>query len=273
MNYLVIDGTRVVSAHRTLASARSAEAQGIGRSTEPGPLLGGEPAWWTRQYGGVAELGILRTDAAELGFRFELRACQAPAGSCHHRPCATYATWAVSRWYGLLSELAAFVPLSWIWVGKRSDDPRGDAPQFLAEGRVLVDRLTAEMREPLRVVELPLADTRTLDERAQAAHALVVRFLAEHFGPASEPEPVAVRPVLHGHDLHLRLDPSVPANLPICGTALPGRGTDATGAEPDVHACDQCFGRAPIVPPPILTTAEYEAWTTYIDQPGSRPAN
>ncbi|MFF9458748.1 hypothetical protein [Streptomyces flaveolus] len=273
MHYLVIDGTRVVSAHRTLASARSAEAQGIGRSTEPGPLLGDEPAWWTRQNGGVAELGILRTDAAELGFRFELRACQAPAGSCRHRPCGTYATWAVSRWYGLLSELAAFVPLSWIWVGKRSDDPRGDAPQFLAEGRGLVDRLTAEMRESLRVVELPPADTRTLDQRAHAAHALVVRFLAEHFGPASETEPVVVRPVLHGHDLHLRLDPSVPANLPICGAALTGRGTDATGAEPDVHPCAQCFGRTPIVPPPILTTAEYETWTTYIDQPGSQPAN
>ncbi|WP_031048091.1 hypothetical protein [Streptomyces sp. NRRL F-5650] len=273
MNYLVIDGTRVVSAHRTLASARSAEAQEIGRSAEPGPLLGGEPAWWTRRNGGVAELGILRTDAAELGFRFELRACQAPAGSCRHRPCGTYATWAVSRWYGLLSELAAFVPLSWIWVGKRSADPRGDAPQFLAEGRVLVDRLTAEMREPLRVVELPPADPRTLDERARAAHALVVRFLAGHLGPASAPASVAVRPVLHGQDLHLRLDPSVPACLPICGTALPGRGTDATGAEPDVDACDQCFGRAPIVPPPVLTAAEYETWTAYINQLGSRPAN
>lgn len=271
MNYLVIDGARVVSAHQTLASARSAEAQGLGRSTEPGPLLGGEPAWWSRarSYGGVPELGIVRTDAAELGFRFELRACQAPAGSCRHRPCGTYTTWAVSRWYGLLSELAAFVPLSWIWVGKRSSDPRGDVPQFLAEGRALVDRLTAEMQEPLRVVERPPGDTRTLDERAQAAHALVVRFLAEHFGPAPEPGSVTVRPVLHGQDLHLRLDPSVSPDLPICGAVIPGGGTDATGAEPDVRACDQCFGRAPIVPPPVLTAAEYDAWTAYIHQSGS----
>lgn len=271
MNYLVIDGARVVSAHQTLASARSAEAQGLGRSTEPGPLLGGEPAWWsrTRSNGGVTELGILRTEATELGFRFELRACQAPAGACRHRPCGTYTTWAVSRWYGLLSELVAFVPLSWIWVGKRSSDPRGDVPQFLAEGRALVGRLTAEMQEPLRVAERPPADTRTLEERAQAAHALVVRFLAECFGPAPEPDSVAVRPVLHGQDLHLRLDPSVSPDLPICGAALPGRGTDATGAEPGVRACDQCFGRAPIVPPPVLTAAEYDAWTAYIHQPGS----
>lgn len=273
MHYLVVDGTCVVSAHRTLASARSAEAQEFGRSTEPGPLLSGEPAWWTRRNGDVAKLGILRTEAAELGFRFELRACQAPAGSCRHRPCDTYATWAVSRWYGLLSELAPFVPLSWIWVGKRSDDPRGNSRQFRAEGRVLVDRLTAEVRSSLRVTELPPADTRPLDERARAAHALVVRFLAGHFGPASEPVSVAVRPVLHGQGLHLRLDPSVPADLTLCGTALPGGGTDATGVEPDVDACDQCFGRAPIVPPPVLTAAEYEAWTAYIDGSGSGPAN
>ncbi|MFE0774836.1 hypothetical protein [Streptomyces sp. NPDC058861] len=270
MNYLVIDGARVVSAHRTLTSARSSESQGLGSSTEPGPLLDGEPAWWsrTRENGGAAAPGILRVAATELGFRFELRACQAPAGSCRHNPCATYTTWAVSRCYELLSKLAVFVPLSWIWVGKRSDDPRGDAPQFLAEGRALIDRLTAEMQGPLRVVELPPADTRPLDERARAAHALVVRFLAGHFGPAPEPESVAVRPVLHGQDLHLRLD-SFSVDRPICGAVLPGRGTDATGAELNTHACDQCFGRAPIVPPPVLTAAEFEAWTAYIHRPGS----
>ena len=46
MNYLVVEGARVVSAHRTLASARSSEPQGLGSSAEPGPLLDGEPAWW-----------------------------------------------------------------------------------------------------------------------------------------------------------------------------------------------------------------------------------
>ncbi|MFH9820813.1 hypothetical protein [Streptomyces sp. NPDC017230] len=271
MNYFVIDGTRVVSAHRTLASARSAEAQGPGRSAEPGPLLDGEPAWWTRARpsGGVMELGIVRAEATNLGLRFELRACQAPAGSCRHRPCGTYTTWAVSRWYGLLSELAAFVPLSWIWVGKRSSDPRGDAPQFLTEGQVLVDRLVAEKQEPLRIVERPPADSRTLDERAETAHALVVRFLAKHFGPAPGQDSVAVRPVLHGRDLHLRLDPSVSPDLPVCGAILPGRGSDIAGTEPHVRTCDQCFGRAPIVPPPVLTAAEYDAWTAYIHQPGS----
>ncbi|MER5549919.1 hypothetical protein ABT072_47910 [Streptomyces sp. NPDC002589] len=217
----------------------------------------------------MAEPGILRTAATELGFRFELRACQAPAGSCGHRPCLTYTTWAVSRRYELLSEVAAFVPLSWIWVGQRSDDPRGDAPQFLTEGRALVDRLTADMQEPLRVVDQPPADTRTLDERAQAAHALVVRFLARHFGPAPDTGAVVVRPVLHGQDLHLRLTPSVPADLPVCGAALHGRLTDATGAEPGARPCERCFGRTPIVPPPVLTAAEYEAWTAYIHQPGS----
>ncbi|MFD8731503.1 hypothetical protein [Streptomyces sp. NPDC059611] len=269
MTYLVIDGTRVVSAHPTLASARSAEAQGIGRSTEPGPLLRGEPAWWARRNGHAAELGLLRTDATEIGFRFELRACQAPAGSCCHRPCGTYAIWAVSRKYGLLSELAAFVPLSWIWVGKRSGDPRGDAPQFLDEGLALVDRLAGELREPLRIVERLPADSRTLDERAQAAHALVVRFLAQHFGPASGPGFVAVRPVRYGRDLHLRLDPSGLPNLPVCGAILPGRGAEAVGIELEVRTCDQCFGRAPIVPPPVLTAAEFDAWTAYIHQPGS----
>jgi hypothetical protein len=271
MNYLVIDGARVLSAHRTLASARSAETQGLGLSTEPGPLLDGEPAWWsrTRPNGGVAELGILRTDATELGLRFELRACQAPAGTCRHRPCHTYTTWAVSSSYGLLSELAAFLPLSWIWVGKRSDDPRGDTPQFLAAARALLDRLAADMQEPLRIVEEPPADTRTLDERTQAAHALVVQFLAKHFGPDPEPEAVAVRPVFHGKDLHLRLEPSVSADRPICGATLPDRGTDATGAGQDSHPCDRCFGRTPIVPPPVLTAAEYDAWTAYIQQHGS----
>ncbi|MFJ7258318.1 hypothetical protein ACIQWV_38805 [Streptomyces sp. NPDC098085] len=218
MTYLVIDGARVVSAHRTLASARSAEAQGLGHSTEAGPPVGGEPAWWTRRRhsSDTAELGILHTDATELGFRFELRACQAPAGTCTHRPCTTYATWAVSRYYRLLSDLAAFVPLSWIWVGQRSGDPRGDAPQFLTEGRTLADRLTADVQHPLRVVEQPPADIRTLDDRVQAAHALVVRFLARHFGPGSDPEAlVVVRPVLQGQDLHLRLDPSSPDGLPI----------------------------------------------------------
>ncbi|WP_244210111.1 hypothetical protein [Streptomyces nanshensis] len=177
----------------------------------------------------------------------------------------------MSRWYGLLGELAVHVPLSWIWVGHRGGDPRGDDPRFLAEGRALVARLAADMQVPLRAVQEPPADARTLDERAQAAHALAVRFLAEHFGPAPDPETVTVHPVLHGQDLHLRLHPSVSADLPICGTVLPAHEADATGAKPDVHRCDRCdrcFGRAPIVPPPILTAAEYEAWTAYI-QPGS----
>ncbi|MFI6689275.1 hypothetical protein [Streptomyces sp. NPDC050485] len=222
----------------------------------------------TGQWG--AEIGILRTTATELGFRFELRACQAPAGSCGHRPCAAYSTWAVSRQYELLSELASFVPLSWMWVGLRSDDPRGDAPQFLTEGRALVDRLTADVRQPLRAVEQPPDDTRTLDERAQTAHALVVRFLARHFGPDSEAgATIVVHPMLHGQDLHLRLAPSIPANLAVCGTTVPDRYGDATGAELGARPCDRCFGHAPIVPPPVLTAAEYEAWTTYIHQPAS----
>ncbi|WP_030390805.1 hypothetical protein [Streptomyces sp. NRRL S-241] len=270
MTYLVIDGGRVVSAHPTLATARSAEAQGLGHSAEPGPALDGEPAWWSRarRNGGAEELGILRTAAADLGLRFELRACQAPAGSCRHTPCDIYATWAVSRWYGLLGELAVYVPLSWIWVGRRSGDPRGDDPRFLAEGRALVARLAADMQVPLRAAQEPPADSRTLDERAQDAHSLTVRFLAGHFGPAPDPETVTVHPVLHGQDLHLRLHPSVSADLAICGTAFSGREADAAGAEPDVRRCDQCFGRAPIVPHPVLTAAEYEAWTAYL-QPGS----
>ncbi|MBT1186981.1 hypothetical protein HET69_24025 [Streptomyces sp. CJ_13] len=271
MTYLVIDGARVVSAHRTLASARSGEAQGLGRSTEPGPSVGGVPAWWARrpQSGAVAELGIVRTAATELGFRFELRACQAPAGSCTHRPCTAYATWAVSSRYELLSEFAEFVPLSWVWVGQRSDDPRGDDPQFLTEGRALVDRLRADVRQPLRAVEQLPDDTRTLEERARAAHALAVKFLARHFGPTSEVGGVVVRPVLDGQDLHLRLDPSIPANLAVCGTALSDRCRDATGSELGARPCARCFGRAPIAPPLVLGAAEYEAWTSYIHQSGS----
>ncbi|WP_331731844.1 hypothetical protein [Streptomyces sp. NBC_00073] len=271
MTFLVIDDARVVSAHRTLASARSAEAQGLGPSTKAGPMVDGEPAWWTRAHhnSGPAELGILRTAAIRLGFRFELRACQAPAGTCTHRPCTTYATWAVSRCYDLLHELAAFVPLSWIWVGQRSDDPRGSAPQFLTEGRALVDRLRADVRQPLRAVGQPPDDTRTLEERARAAHALSVKFLARHFGPESEAGGVVVRPVLDGQDLHLRLDPAMPANLAVCGTALSGRSRDASGSEVGARPCDRCFGRAPIVPPPVLGAAEYEAWTAYIHQSGS----
>ncbi|GLX22605.1 hypothetical protein [Streptomyces lavendulae] len=271
MRYLVIDGARVVSAHPDLASARSAEAQGPGQSTEPGPLLDGEPAWWerTRRNGDAAELGILRTDATELGIRFELRACQAPAGSCRHAPCGTYTTWAVSRWYGLLSEFAAYVPLSWTWAGHRDGDPRGDTPRFLAEGQALVDRLAADMRAPLRAVQEPPADARTLDERAQAAHALVVRFLARHFGPAPSPETVTVCPLIHGQDLHLTLSPTVSGDLPICGTALSECGAESTSIESDARPCDQCFGRIPIVPPPVLTAAEHAAWTAYIDRSGS----
>ncbi|WP_327740591.1 hypothetical protein OG749_47025 (plasmid) [Streptomyces nojiriensis] len=267
MTFLVIDDARIVSAHRTLATARSAEAQGLGPSTKAGPMVDGEPAWWTRAHhsSGPGELGILRTTATELGFRFELRACQAPAGTCTHRPCTIYATWAVSRCYGLLHDLAAFVPLSWIWVGQRSEDPRGNDPQFLTEGRALVDQLSADMRQPLRAVDDPPADTRTLDDRARTAHALVVTFLARQFGPGPEARAVVVvRPVLHGQELHLRLNPSGPDGRPICGTASPDRTSDATGAEPGAHPCDRCFGHAPIVPPPVLTAAEHEAWTAYI---------
>ncbi|MFE9121496.1 hypothetical protein [Streptomyces sp. NPDC007172] len=271
MTYLVIDGARVVSAHRTLASARWGETQGLGLSTEPGPPVDGVPAWWARtpQGSGVAEPGILRTAATELGFRFELRACQAPADSCTHQPCTTYATWAVSSHYELLSELAAFVPLSWIWVGQRGDDPRGDDPQFLTEGQALVDRLRADTRQPLRAVEKPPDDVRTLEERAQAAHALVVTFLARYFGPDAETGDVVVRPVLHGLELHLRLDPSIPANLAVCGTALSEGCRDAAGCELGARICDRCFGRAPIVPPLVLGAAEYEAWARYIHRSGS----
>ncbi|WDN56203.1 hypothetical protein [Streptomyces clavuligerus] len=271
MTYLVIDDARVVSAHQTLSAARAAETQGLRCSTEPGPPLDGEPAWWSRppQSGGAAEIGILRTDATELGFRFELRACQAPAGSCSHGPCGTYTTWAVSRSYRLLDDLAVFVPLSWIWVGTRSSDTRGDTPQFLTQGRALVERLAPAEREPLRAVERPPADTRPLDERARAAHGLVVRFLAEHFGPPPVADSVRVRPILHGQDIHLVLDPSISADLPLCGTMLPGLTSDPTGSEPDAHRCDLCFGRAPIVPPPVLTRTEFEAWTAYLHGPGS----
>ena len=49
----------------------------------------------------------------------------------------------------------------------------------------------------------------------------------------------------------------------------PDRILTATGAELGAHPCDRCFGRAPIVPPPVLGAAEYEAWIAYIHQPGS----
>ncbi|MCX4792018.1 hypothetical protein OG369_39920 [Streptomyces sp. NBC_01221] len=266
MTYLVINDGRVLSAHPSLNLARAAEAQGSDRSTEAGPLLAGEPAWWSRarQNGGAPELGIVRTEATELGVRFELRACQAPAGTCDHQPCTVYATWAVSSSYQVLSGLAVFVPASWIWAGERSHDARGDEPTFRAEAKALIDNLTAELRPALRAVARPPADTRTLGARQHDAHARVVRFLARQFEPGGDTaDAVRIRPVLVGRELHLTLYPSDAGGVAVCGTRAPEQA-DAAEREQDIRECGPCFGRAPIVPIPVLTEAEHAAWTAYI---------
>ncbi|MFE3558402.1 hypothetical protein ACFXKW_26600 [Streptomyces sp. NPDC059193] len=266
MTYLLIDDGRILSAHSSLAAARAAEAQGPGPSTEPGPPLGTEPAWWCRNRpaDGTAELGIARTQATALGIRFELRLCQAPAGTCSHHPCPDDLAWAVSSSYSLLTKLAAFVPAAWIWCGPRSHDPRGDATTFRAEAQALIVRLAAELRPTLRMVTGAPADTRTHSEREQAAQGQVLRFLALHFGSGPETPPaVQIRPVLDGRQLHLAFQPPSPDTSALCGTWLPGPQTPAAAGGP-VLPCDQCFGRAPIVPVPVLTGAEHDAWTDFL---------
>ncbi|MEU6352164.1 hypothetical protein ABZ896_22995 [Streptomyces sp. NPDC047072] len=276
MTYLVTSHGRVTSVHTTLRSARAAEAQGPGPSDEAGPLLNGQPAWWYR--GGrddSSQLGIVRTEATALGIRFELRACQAPAGSCDHHPCTAYATWAVSSSYDLLSGLASFVPSSWVWAGMRSPDPRGDDPGFRADARALLDRLAADLRPPLRSVGTAPVDPRTLAERRTAAYGLVVRFLADRFGPtATASATVEVRTVLVGACLHLMFHPPVEARRALCGAWVADQGQDGGSAadEDGVRQCEQCFGRAPITPLPVFTAAEHDAWTAYLDsQNPSRP--
>lgn len=266
MTYVVTSDGRVTSAHPSLSLARAAEAQGSEGSTEAGPLLAGEPAWWSREHrnGGVTQLGIVRTAATELGIRFELRACQAAAGTCPHQPCTVYATWAISSSYQLLSDLSAFVPLSWVWAGERSHDARGDEPTFRAEAEALIGQLTAELRPALRTAARPPADTRRLGARQQDAHARVVRFLARQFGPAADtPDAVRVRSVLVGQDLHLSLQPSGAGAWAVCD-ARAQEQADAAERKQDVRECPRCFGRTPIVPPPVLTEAEHAAWTAYI---------
>ncbi|WP_424892358.1 hypothetical protein [Streptomyces sp. XH2] len=270
MTYLVIDDGRVISAHTSLSAARAAEPPGLGPSREAGPILMGEPAWWCRNRpdGGAAEVGIVRTQATALGVRFELRMCQAPAGTCSHHPCAHYVVWAVSSSYDLLGELAAFMPSAWLWCGLRSDDPRGDSSAFRIEAQALTARLAAELRPALRAVEEQPVDTRTPHARHRATQDLVVRFLARHFAAESEaPGVVRVRPVLDGRHLHLTLQPPAQEVAALCGARIPPRLAAVGTHQDDVDQCDRCFGRAPIEPTPVLTPAEHDAWMDFISAP------
>ncbi|RLU82036.1 hypothetical protein CTZ27_31260 [Streptomyces griseocarneus] len=270
MTYLVLDNGRVVSAHTSLYAARVAEPPGLGPSREAGPALTGVPAWWCRNRpdGDAAEIGIVRTQATALGIRFELRMCQAPAGTCAHRPCAHYAVWAVSSSYDLLDGLAAFVPSAWLWCGLRGDDPRGDRPAFRTEAPALTARLAAELKPVLRAAEERPADSRTLSARRRDAQDVVVRFLARHFAPESEPPGVVrVRPVLDGRHLHLTLQPPADEVAALCGAQVPARHSGVGTHQDDVRQCEGCFGCAPIVPPPVLTAAEHDAWMDFLNAP------
>ncbi|MFD7919527.1 hypothetical protein ACFV3R_09915 [Streptomyces sp. NPDC059740] len=266
MTYLVVEHGRVTSAHTTLALARAAEAQGPGHSNEAGPALGREPAWWYRGgHGDFPQLGLVRTEATALGLRFELRACQAPAGSCDHDPCAAYVTWASSSSYHLLGDLAMFVPASWVWAGMRGHDPRGDEPGFRAEAQALVERLTADLRPPLYPVGEAPIDPRPLEDRRAAAHGLVVRFLAAHFGPSpSRASAVEVHAVLADELVHLTFEPPAEERRAVCGVRLANRDDGHDLVDDTARRCKQCFGRAPISPPPVLTAAEHDAWTTVL---------
>ncbi|MFJ3946093.1 hypothetical protein [Streptomyces griseoaurantiacus] len=266
MTYLVVEHGRVTSAHSTLALARAAEAQGPGHSDEPGPVLSREPAWWLRGgHGDVPQLGLVRTEATALGLRFELRACQAPAGSCGHDPCAAYVSWASSSSYHLLGDLAMFVPASWVWAGMRGHDPRGDDPGFRAEARALVERLTADLRPPLYPVGAAPIDPRPLEDRREAAHGLVVRFLAAQFGPSTSRESaVEVHAVLAEELVHMTFEPPAQRRRAVCGVLLADREGGHDLADGTERRCEQCFGLAPISPPPVLTAAEHDAWTTVL---------
>jgi hypothetical protein len=266
MTYLVLEDGRVVSAHGTLPEAQAAEAQGADPSDEAGPPLDGEPVWWfrTRTDGDEAELGIVRTQATALGIRFELRMRRAPQGACAHSGCSDYAIGAVSSSYSLLGGLAEFLPSAWIWAGVRVPDPRGETPEFRAQAQVLTERLAALFR-PVRAVGEPVGDTRTLSARRESAHALVVEFLSRHFSPEPDrAEDVRILPVLDGAHLHLSLSASAAGGTVLCGTPVPARRTAVRGPAGVVHQCDKCFGRSPIVPAPVLTAAEHDAWTAHL---------
>ncbi|MEU5958143.1 hypothetical protein [Streptomyces sp. NPDC047525] len=270
MTYLVLDHGWVTSAHACLESARAAETQGLGPSDEAGPLLDGDPAWWLRagSQDDASGIGLVRTEATSLGIRFELRACQAPSGTCDHRPCAFFATWAVSSSFRLLSAFTALVPTSGIWAGLRSHEPRGDDPAFLSEAQALIEKLNADLRPPLRAVGHTNIDARTLEERRHAAHGHVVRFLARQFGPSTDrPASAKVRPLLDGINLHLTLQPPSAEAAALCGVPLQDQQQTTTRAVSGVSQCDQCFGRAPISPSPVLTAAEHDAWTAYLHAP------
>jgi hypothetical protein len=270
MTYLLIEDGRVVSAHDTLPSARAAGPQGAGPS-EAGPMLGGEPAWWFRTWPDKdeAEIGIVRPQATALGIRFELRMCQAPAGTCNHPGCSRYVTAAVSSSYELLNSLAAFLPSSWVWAGLRSPDPRGDTAEFHSEAEALTERLASELRPALRAVEEPPRDVRTLSARREAAYGLVVQLLSRHFGPPGPDtaEEVSILPVVAGTDLHLVLTPPAAEGAALCGSPVQPSAAEAIVDVSGLNQCDKCFGRAPITPTPVLTAAEHDAWMDYLRAP------
>jgi len=266
MTYLVLENGRVVSAHDTLLDARAAEPQGAGPSDEAGPLLNGEPAWWFRPTDeDAAELGIVRTQATALGVRFELRICQAPAGTCAHPGCLDYVTQAVSSFYSLLDGLAGFLPSAWIWAGLRAPDPRGETPEFRTQTEQLTEHLAAGLRPVLRAVDAPARATRPLSPRREPAHVLVVQFLSRHFSPEPDrAEDVRILPFLDGTLLHLTLSPHAAGVTVLCGTPIPARRTGVSGPAGVIHECDKCFGRSPIAPAAVLTAAEHDAWTAFL---------
>ncbi|WP_055531341.1 hypothetical protein [Streptomyces graminilatus] len=267
MTYLVLEAGRVVSAHGTLPDARAAEPQGAGPSDEAGPLLDGEPAWWFRTWpdGDEAGLGIVRTQATALGVRFELRMCRAPERTCAHPGRTDCVIRAVSSSYGLLRGLAEFLPSAWIWAGVRAPDPRGETPEFRRQTEVLTERLAAGLRPVLRAVGEPARSTGTISARRESAHALVVEFLSRHFSPEPDrAEDVRILPVLDGAHLHLTLSPPAAGDTALCSTPIPAQRAEVRGLAGVVRPCDRCFGRSPIVPVPVRTAAEYDAWTAYL---------
>lgn len=66
--------------------------------------------------------------------------------------------------------------------------------------------------------------------------------------------------------LHLTLQPWEPGVAAVCGARLDQRITTSAGGEHGLRECGGCFGRTPLVRPPILTRAEHDAWTAYLGE-------
>jgi len=93
-------------------------------------------------------------------------------------------------------------------------------------------------------------------------HAELCAREAKRSAPSQPSSPVVITPGtgVGGPLVHLTVLPWTKGVLAVCGAAL----TTSAAAESSAQ-CDGCFGRVPVEPRPVLTAAEHDAWTDYLN--------